>query len=73
MALDHISATVIYVMWREGYLWNDSVLKKAHLSNLASYILLFKPSDLLHFYNNAILFEMYFSNMSRKLIPSRFH
>jgi hypothetical protein len=25
---------MIYVMWREEYLWNISVLQKVHLSNL---------------------------------------
>jgi hypothetical protein len=30
MALDHESATVTYVMWREDHLWNVSVLQGAH-------------------------------------------
>jgi hypothetical protein len=33
MALDRISATTTYVMWREEHLWGVSVLQTAHLSN----------------------------------------
>jgi hypothetical protein len=30
----HISETMAYVMWREVHLWNVSVLRGVHLSNL---------------------------------------
>jgi hypothetical protein len=32
--LDHISATTIYVIWREEHLWNINVLQRRHISNL---------------------------------------
>jgi hypothetical protein len=32
--LDHISATTIYVIWREEHLWNATVLRREHLSSL---------------------------------------
>jgi hypothetical protein len=34
MTSDHISATTIYVMWREERPWNVSVLQRVHLCNL---------------------------------------
>jgi hypothetical protein len=34
VTLDHISATMTYVMNREEHLWNVSTLQRVHLSNL---------------------------------------
>jgi hypothetical protein len=33
MSLDHISATMTYVIWREAHNWNVSVLQRVHISN----------------------------------------
>jgi hypothetical protein len=33
MTWDHISVTITYVMWREAYLWNVSILQKVHISS----------------------------------------
>jgi hypothetical protein len=34
MPSDRTSTTMTYVMWREEYLWNVSILQRIHLSNL---------------------------------------
>jgi hypothetical protein len=34
MTLDHISATMTYMMWCEEHLWNVILLQRLHLSNL---------------------------------------
>jgi hypothetical protein len=36
MALDRISATVTYMMWREEHLWNVSALQRLHISTLVT-------------------------------------
>jgi hypothetical protein len=36
MTLDRISATMMYLMWREEHLWNASALQRVHLSNVVS-------------------------------------